>query len=485
MTTVSKEQFLRDYSNKVTDGNAALFVGAGLSRPAGFVDWKGLLRGIAKDLGLDVDLESDLVAIAQYHQNEYGSRARLNEKLIEEFTKGAKATESHSLIARLPIDTVWTTNYDTLLEEAYRGENKRVDVKTTQANVSQTHAGVDVTIFKMHGDVSQPHEAVLTKDDYEMYGLKRELFTIRLKGDLVSRTFLFLGFSFTDPNIDYILSRLKPLLGQSTPLHYCIIKRPDMPANPSAKQKADYEYELRKLALRIGDLKRFGIQTVLIDSYGEITEILRELNRRAFFGHIFVSGSAAEGTDSFSFERLKVFAREVGREIIVRGYNLVSGYGAGIGSEILIGAIEGGQLSPSAMRERLILRPFPRSVEQTRKKEVYREWRKAMVSMTGFSIFLAGNKSLAQGAPAVLGDGMREEFEVGTEPPAYSCPIPVGASGYVAREIWDKVRADPRRYYRGVDVVRELEILNDPARSDKELINAIFEIIEKVRSGGD
>src|ERR1035438_6675315 len=86
VTTISKQQFLRDYSAKVLEGNAGLFVGAGLSRPAGFVDWKGLLRGIAKDLGLDVDQESDLVGIAQSHKNEYGSRARLNEKLIEEIT---------------------------------------------------------------------------------------------------------------------------------------------------------------------------------------------------------------------------------------------------------------------------------------------------------------------------------------------------------------------------------------------------------------
>lgn len=64
------------------EGNAALFVGAGLSRPAGYVDWKELLREIADDLDLEVDREYDLIALAQYHCNYRGSRSKLNEKLI-------------------------------------------------------------------------------------------------------------------------------------------------------------------------------------------------------------------------------------------------------------------------------------------------------------------------------------------------------------------------------------------------------------------
>ena len=58
----------------------------------------------------------------------------------------------------------------------------------------------------MHGDFSQPRNAVLTKEDYETYNEHRALFSEKLKGDLIEKTFLFLGFSFTDPNVDYILA---------------------------------------------------------------------------------------------------------------------------------------------------------------------------------------------------------------------------------------------------------------------------------------
>lgn len=483
MIGISKTELLSEYGKKLAEGNAALFVGAGLSRPAGYVDWPELLRDIAADLGLSVDREHDLVALAQYHYNQRRSRARLNEKLIEEFTKDAKPTENHRLIAQLPIHTIWTTNYDTLVEDAFRSQFKRVDVKITSANVAQTRPGTEAVVYKMHGDVSQPQDAILTKEDYETYHLDREIFTIRLKGDLVSLTFLFLGFSFTDPNIDYVLSRIRGLLGKNIPAHYCIIRRPQLPAAPTPEVKAQYDYDMRKLALRVEDLKRYGVQTVLIDSYDEVTEILTKLNRRAFLRNIFVSGSAAQGTCDFDLARLSRFARCLGRQIIEQDYNLVSGYGLGIGTELLVGALQSAYVSPSSMRERLILRPFPLSVNGAQKRTIYRDWRKGMVSLAGFSVFLAGNK-LAPGSrtEVIRGRGVMEEFELATAPTHLTYPIPVGATGFVAKEIWTIVSSDLNRFYGAVDVSPEMGILDDARHSDDELVQAIFSVIRKVCS---
>ncbi|HAG10308.1 MAG TPA: hypothetical protein DCK76_02725, partial [Desulfotomaculum sp.] len=67
----------------------------------------------------------------------------------------------------------------------------------------------DAVVYKMHGDVSQVHKAVITRDDYEKYELTHSLFTTALQGDSVSKTFLFIGFSFNDPNLNYILSRIR------------------------------------------------------------------------------------------------------------------------------------------------------------------------------------------------------------------------------------------------------------------------------------
>lgn len=79
---IKKDEFLRKYVNAIQEGNAALFAGAGLSRPSGFVDWKGLLRPLAKDIDLDVDKESDLLSVAQFYRNRKGSGT----SIIEEFS---------------------------------------------------------------------------------------------------------------------------------------------------------------------------------------------------------------------------------------------------------------------------------------------------------------------------------------------------------------------------------------------------------------
>ena len=74
---MSNEQiasFLNTYSEEIESDNAAIFAGAGLSRPAGFVDWKMLLKSVAVSLGLDVEKESNLVAIGASHQ--FGDRVR-------------------------------------------------------------------------------------------------------------------------------------------------------------------------------------------------------------------------------------------------------------------------------------------------------------------------------------------------------------------------------------------------------------------------
>lgn len=477
MAKVLKEEMLRHYTAEIQSGDAALFVGAGMSRESGFVDWKGLMREVAVELGLDVEREFDLIALAQYHVNERGGRARINRLLIEEFTKDAKRTENHRLIATLPVRKVWTTNYDELLESAYKDANRRPDVKTTAANLAQTLSQRDVVIFKMHGDCKQPQDAVLTKEDYETYGEKREVFSTALKGDLVERTFLFLGFSFTDPNIDYILSRIRGLLGQNQRSHYCVMKWPDIPNDHSGERRAQYEYDKRKLELRISDLSRYQIHAVMIDEYKEITEILRELNRRSHLKHIFVSGSA-HAYEPFGKGRFEGFLLRLGHEIIQRGFSLVSGFGLGVGGTVSLGAME--ELYATDLPfNRLSLHPFPRqTAPTTARPEVFNKYRENMLATAGFAIFIGGNKREDGTDGPSVAKGVLEEFELVRS--LGKVPVPIGATGWAAEEIWNTVNKNQGTYFGARDVAAQLKVLGEPAHSDDEYIKAIFGIISEM-----
>src|ERR1700748_331802 len=99
MSTISRSTFLDSYLNAVVSKRAAIFAGAGLSVPAGYVDWRSLLRPLAEDIGLDITREHDLLRVVQYSINQAGGRARVNSQLVEEFDRRLRPTQNHELMA--------------------------------------------------------------------------------------------------------------------------------------------------------------------------------------------------------------------------------------------------------------------------------------------------------------------------------------------------------------------------------------------------
>jgi hypothetical protein len=483
MAIIEQSAFLREFSKAILRDEAALFVGAGVSVGAGFVDWRGLLREIAKDLKLDVDEEHDLIALAQYEFNKNQNRSRLNRKIVEEFSDHAKLSGIHRWMARLPIDTIWTTNYDKMLEKAYAADAKTVDVKHCQADLLRHIPYADATIFKMHGDVDHPDEAVLIKDDYERYQGKRGLFSNRLQGDLSWRQFLFLGFSFTDPNIDYVFGRLRCLLEQNAkdqPPRYCILRKPRQPAKGSKdylKQKTAFERDKRLLPHRVADLGRFNIDVVLIDEYDEIEKLLRELALRVNTKSVFVSGSAHEFAPA-GRDRIEGFCRKLGAAIISRGYNLVSGFGLGVSGACIIGAHEEvKRTNAGRLGQRLKLHPFPQKfASAAERKQRYTEIRNELVQASGVSIIIAGNKADPAGGKPVLADGVMEEYALAKEGEHILIPVP--ATGWAASEAWNRMQPELKKLHPSPRARKRFKDLCNLERTDEEWIAAIFAIID-------
>jgi hypothetical protein len=410
--------------------------------------------------------------------NTQRSSAVLNRQLVQEFARGHECTENHHLIARLPIRTIWTTNYDRLIESAFEAAGKRVDRKTTHENLSITLPKRDVTVYKMHGDIEQPHDAVLTKDDYETYSLKRGLFAAALQGDLIARTFLFLGFSFTDPNIDQVLGRIRVLLGQNPREHFWITRRVQPPSDITPAALKEYEYEVQRQAYRVSDLLRYGITAILVDDYSEVTTILQGLVDRVRDHSIFISGSAREH-GHLGPERMERLAQRLGSEIIQRKYRLVTGFGLGIGPAVLMGAVGELYRSGEKLEDRVVLRPFPRTaVTDAEKEAVYTRHRMELLREARFTIFIAGNRLGPDGTGVQNGPGVIEEFELGD---GEVVPIPIGGTGFAAEEIWRRVSAEPARYFGDADVAEPLATLGRRC-TDDEWVAAIFAIVERVQA---
>lgn len=469
------DAFVRTFSKEVEEGNAAVFVGAGLSRPAGFVDWRMLLKSMAEEIGLDVEKETNLVALAQYYCNErFGNRSDISRVMLEEFTKDAEITPNHRILARLPIFTYWTTNYDPLIERSLEEAGKKPDVKYTIAHLALSLPRRDAVVYKMHGDISDPGKTILIKDDYERYHLTGQAFITGLTGDLISKTFLFLGFSFSDPNIDYVLSRIRASYAENMRTHYCFMKRLDEKDFPDPETLA---YKSRQQAFFIDDLKRFNIQTLLLADYGQITEVLGRIERAYKSKSVLISGAAHEWGQDWQAARAPTLIRGLGKTLIDKGYRIVSGFGYGVGSAVITGALERiYSTKRSRVDDQLVLRPFPQeAVADTSWPELLKRYRSDLADYAGAAIFLFGNK--LRDGQVVLSDGVAQEFEIAREKGL--ALIPIGATGFMAKQLWDKVMADPAAYYpRDTGKYKELlGILGDPKAEPQALIDAVLAML--------
>lgn len=473
------DAFVDHFVEALATNSAAIFAGAGMSKAAGAVDWAELLTDIAKELGLEIDKEQDLISLAQYHVNARDSRARVTQKIINEFVEDVDLTENHRTVARLPISTYWTTNYDRLIEKALEEANRRPDVKFKVAQIFNTRPKRDAVVYKMHGDADNADEATLTKEDYENYHIENEAFINALTGDLTTKTFLFIGFSFTDPNLDYVLSRINVRHHRHRRDHYFFVRRPKI-GEKGNEDQVDFDYNTRKHQLRIRELKRYGIQALEINEYPEIEAILQEIENRFRKRTIFISGSAEEYGDWKQLEAQK-FIHKLSKDIVIQNYRIVNGFGWGVGSAVINGALDAIYERPDRYSEdQLIMKPFPQFKTGGKElPELWEEYRQRMIKFAGIAIFVFGNKKDEDGNNK-LADGIKREFEIARQHGVV--PIPVPATGYMAKEIFDEISKDFKTVYAGnesiIPLVEELSKYNH--EDAEEIVYRVIQIIRGV-----
>lgn len=474
---VSVEDFICDYVNAIRDGNAAVFAGAGLSRASGFVTWKELLRPMAKRIGLNIDGESDLTLVAQFIRNNNGNRGNINDQLIKAFTKETNFNENVEILTRLPISVYWTTNYDHLIEDGLEKANRKTSIMRSASQLSSSNLGIDAVVYKMHGDVDFPAEAVLTKDDYDQYEKTHPLFRNLLMGDLLSKNFLFIGFSFDDPNFNFVLSELRLLLGENVKNHYCLMKKIQI---EECSSDEDFNYKKKREEYREKYLSNYGIQTVWVEDFNKIKDILAEVERYVLRNNVFISGSIGGYDKEWSESRVNELAYKLSNSLVKEDFRVTSGYGLGIGSAVITGALD--EIYKSKFKhfeKNLCLRPFPQGIsDPTVRKSKWKKYREDMIGDVGISIFMFGNKkstnSLGE-TEIVEADGCIDEYEIAK---AYNnIIIPIGSTGYVARKIINEVRANIDDY----PYLRECIDILDTETDIEKIVETVIKVVKKQR----
>lgn len=298
--TISRRQLVEQFGEIADAGNAGVFVGAGMSMGAGFPGWESLLSDLRDEAQIPNAIK-DMPLLAQYYaRNMVGGRDLLEAHILSKLSiRLPAASAGHSSLQRLPVDEYWTTNYDRMIE-AFIPEASVI------SHDDQLGKGAELNrrrVIKMHGSLdgaSPPGwdaPPTITREDYEKYESQHVRLWSALRASYLTKSILFVGFSFDDPNIE-ILLRLSRLVERDWPTrHFTVMRAPTD------------ETERRLHELKVMDLEDSGVSVCEIEQFDELPELLNSLVRRTRPTNLFVSGSRHE-LDAFN-ENCQRFGEEL------------------------------------------------------------------------------------------------------------------------------------------------------------------------------
>lgn len=421
---INKRQFLTLFSQQALDARTSLFLGAGASRDAGNPGWNGLFRQFATTLNVTIDETTDYYKLAQYYTNDYGPAA-LRRVIHEQLNNNNHNSQLLDELVDIGFSNVWTTNFDNAMELNYQDKGILTNKVFRDSDFSNIDINKRINVFKMNGDITNTEGIVATQSDYEKYADSHKIMLMFFKRELISSTFLFIGYSFTDHLVLECLSEITRYLSDTNPYHYTIMKR--------EPENQYFEYFIEDLE------RRYHIRVLLVDNYEEIPCILAELNEKIRSKRVFISGayhSLTEQIEAFSHS----FSRNLTTALLEHDYRIVNGIGLHFGTHLIGYANEFlAKKGTKDIEKYLIIKPFVGNNEDAAENK--KRSREKVIKQCGSAIFVFGDVDHnALNATS----GVMEEFEIACE--QHKAVIPVSYPGMVSSEIWNTVKSNITRF---------------------------------------
>ena len=224
--------------HRLEAGDVVPFIGAGLSKAGGFPTWEDHLRMQGRTAGLDTAQTEALLVSGDYETVIAEIEARLGrEVFVQEvrdvFDRTGQITDTTLLISELFTDTVITTNYDRLIEQAFDTGAENAFQLINGLNAMADADAERVSIIKLHGDIKVPGNCILSKSQYDhAYGSGGIDMSLPIPKLLEyyykNSSLLFLGCSLNNDRTVQVFRTIKQEVGDIViPQHFAIEQAPE------------------------------------------------------------------------------------------------------------------------------------------------------------------------------------------------------------------------------------------------------------------
>jgi ABC-type oligopeptide transport system ATPase subunit len=201
---------LSDMLSRLTPEKTILFLGAGSSVPSGAPSVSKIIETVARQYSISPDgySLSEITGIAE----DKSSRRDLI-STVRSLFKNLDATGALLNLPLYPWKNIYTTNYDNLIEQAYKRLDLPISVYTCNFDFKMQEVPEAIKLYKLHGtidkDISDGNHSriIISEADNDSTSEYREILYDTLKNDLNSASLLIVGYSLADDHIKDIVAR--------------------------------------------------------------------------------------------------------------------------------------------------------------------------------------------------------------------------------------------------------------------------------------
>lgn len=385
------EMFINLVSETILQNNLSLFLGAGSSMQYNAMNWNELINRVYSGCKQWGNTER-----AQYAElSGIDVKSEISKEISMVEVDADKECTYLNYLLNFDYKSLWTTNYDCVIEEVLRKKGKNFISVYQYSDFQKLSFPGGYFLFKINGSYISPDTIVITHEDFIEYRKTHEAYLILLKRELLCNSFLFLGCSFDDDILRMCIKDILNCIDNSrenySTNHYAIIVE-------NNKRKIDFISKDLATHYNINCLKINNTQIAYLAAY--------TISLKVKYSSIFISGAKMFKRYSPEENIGKKLCQDLVNafmQLTDFPFKFISGMGMSIG-HFISGTVKQNCKNKNLNRY-LLMEPFPFTSKAANEKH-----REDMISKAGIFIFIYGD--IENNEEDITKNGMWKEYMI-------------------------------------------------------------------------